>query len=231
MKKVLYLCLAVFVPALYGVVQTRAEEGRFISIDISKACNMGFADAVADDSTGGWTDQGPTNDLSTFSISKETFASVDFKIVDPATNAGKSCIMLKGPQRGYFPSEVAVDVGAAGAYIYLLHATAWTPRAGIAGKIELKYQKGPADIIPVVVGKDVSNWWRPQPLENGKVGWLGYIKMGVPVGVYVSRFVNPSPKRKIERLVFHSGDAVWGVIGVSLSTKKLPMLGDLDIIS
>jgi hypothetical protein len=221
----LFFCLIVSLPVFYGVAQTEAEERQATPIDISKACTMGFADEVDNDATGGWTDQGRGNDLSAFPIDQKRFASIEFNVVDPSTNSGRSCIMLKGPQRLSFPSKVVVDVRITGAYIYLLHATAWTPEVGIAGKIELDYEGGASETIPVVIGRDVADWWFPRPLENGQIGWLGKTREDILVGVYVSRFVNPFPKRTIERLIFHAGDAVWGIIAVSLSGEDLPVVG------
>ena len=42
-------------------------------VDFSSVANMGFADAAAGDGKGGWTDQGPENDLSMFPTGNQVF--------------------------------------------------------------------------------------------------------------------------------------------------------------
>lgn len=206
---------------LSGCAEAVSEEKKVIPVDISKACNMAFADQEDNDGTGGWTDQGERNDLYAFPVHQDAFASIGFRIADPAVNSGKSCIVLKGPERHRFPRKAIVDMGSTAAYVYLLHATAWTPGTGVAGEIEMDYEDGTDATLQVVIGKDVADWWYPRSQENAQLGWTGQNRMGVPVGLYVSRFANPSPQKKIGRLVLYAGDAVWGIAGISASNEDL----------
>jgi len=66
----------------------------FTPLDLSKAANMGFADEIAGDGKGGWTDQGSLNDLREFTLrGLNKLQYVDFYIIDPEENDGKSCIV------------------------------------------------------------------------------------------------------------------------------------------
>ncbi|MBR0459903.1 MAG: hypothetical protein IJJ26_11755, partial [Victivallales bacterium] len=76
---------------------------RFTPLDLRPACNMGFRDEVEDDNKGGWTDQGPANDLRMFPVGSQTFCNTTFDIVDPKKNAGKSCIVLGNSRKPAFP--------------------------------------------------------------------------------------------------------------------------------
>ena len=73
------------------------------TLDLRSAMNMGFRDEQPNDRKGGWTDQGGTNDLSAMTPGKKICANVPFQVVDPETNRGKSCIVLRGADRLYFP--------------------------------------------------------------------------------------------------------------------------------
>lgn len=57
---------------------------------------MGFADPVAGDGKGGWSDQGPDNDAHNFKWrSPATFANVPFAVIDPAKNNGRSVLTMR----------------------------------------------------------------------------------------------------------------------------------------
>ena len=49
---------------------------------------MGFADSVANDRKGGWTDQGPDNDLRIFPVGRHCYGPAVFDVIDPSTNNG-----------------------------------------------------------------------------------------------------------------------------------------------
>lgn len=69
----------------------------FTPLDLKEAANMGFADEVAGDGIGGWTDQGAINDMSGFDLrGRVNLRGVDFDIIDPEKNNGKSVITLSG---------------------------------------------------------------------------------------------------------------------------------------
>jgi hypothetical protein len=104
----------------------RLKKYRTLPLDIAAQANMGFQDDVDGDRKGGWTDQG-TNDLRMMKPGRQTLGAVDFTIVDPAANGGRSCLAFAGPEREYFLKTA--DVAAGGAVftsLYLLHALAWT---------------------------------------------------------------------------------------------------------
>jgi len=63
------------------------------ALPLSKTANRGFRDEVAGDGVGGWTDQGG-NDFRHMPVGDQMLCGVPFRILDPAKNGGKSCLVL-----------------------------------------------------------------------------------------------------------------------------------------
>ena len=57
-------------------------------LDLRAALNFGFADEVAGDGKGGWSDQGAENDLRQLPTGRLTCDNVSFEVVNPAANGG-----------------------------------------------------------------------------------------------------------------------------------------------
>ena len=191
-------------------------------VRLHAAANMGFRDERAEDRTGGWTDQGPENDLRMFPVKQKQFGGLPFEIADPARNRGRGCIALRGGGRSYFPDAASVETGGAGgAFLYLLHALAWVPARGtVIGTIQAEYENGETLSLPVRAGVDAGNFWAPFPLRNGRVAWRGK-NPSSSVGLYLSAFpLNPS--LPLRRLTFRSsGKAVWLIVGAALSDRRV----------
>jgi hypothetical protein len=182
-------------------LQSNLKEGvsaprNFFYIDISKQANMGFKDKVAGDRKGGWTDQG-ANDLRNIPTGIHYFTDIPFKIIKPSTNHGKSCIVLCGTPRTYFPKEVkGIPVGASPKRLYFLQALGWDAIPGQAVAIyRINYSDGTTREVPVKVGIDVRGWWGlpGEPLRNAVVGWRGANPMypSVTNAVYIMKWDNP----------------------------------------
>lgn len=134
-------------------------------IDIRPYTNMGFADEVAGDGKGGWTDEGANNDLRTMPVGKQKFYGVPFEIIDPLKNNGKAIIVLKSQNAPLFPSSVKnIPLNSRARAIYFLHSSAWTRNEQIA-KYVIKYDDGSQIEIPVIGGKNIADWWTP-PLKE-----------------------------------------------------------------
>ncbi|MBS1368339.1 MAG: hypothetical protein HPZ91_00125 [Lentisphaeria bacterium] len=191
-----------------------------VPLDLRNAFNMGFADDVAEDRRGGWTDQGAGNDLRSLQPGRRNFGGVDFVIADPHGNGGKGCIVLAGPNRSYFPGEAATGVKGSGKYLYLLHALAWAVQDGEIGTIELSYADGSAKSIPVHAGVEAGNWHHPASLDNGQVAWTGENGDNY-IGLYRSCF--PIDDKPLRSVAFRSnGRSVWGIVAASLMRDEIP---------
>ncbi len=187
-------------------------------LDLRGAFTTGFTDDRPDDREGGWTDQGSGNDLRQLPTGKiQTFERIPFDIAA----GNKSCIVLRGPFRDYFPQTAAAELRqpAQGKWLYLLHATAWSGPEK-TGDIELEYSDGSRSRLAVSGGSDVGNWHNPQPLANGKVVWTGENRSAI-VGLYQSAF--PIEDKPVRKLTFTStGKSVWAIIGATLASERLP---------
>ncbi len=199
------------------------EPFRSSPLDLSAVANMGFTDDKDGDGKGGWTDQGAENDLRMIPTGKQRWAGGDFMILDPAKNNGKSCLVLAGPSRGYFPKEAnaAQAKPVQGGYLYLLHALAWPSDTKEIGTVTVTYADGTETRIPVN-GSDVGNWWSPASRRNGEVVWTGENKSAF-VGLYRSAY--PIENKPIKSIAFRStGVSVWGIVGASVSNERVPKL-------
>ncbi len=188
-----------------------------VTIDLRPMVSTGFADQTADDQKGGWTDQGSENDLRMIKPGKKVMGGIVFDIIDPAKNQGRSCLVLAGPSREYFPVEAGIELsGKTGQYLYLLHAAAWVPAGNAAiGKIEVIYVDGSHQTIPVRNRVDVANWWNASSYSNANVVWTAENRQSY-VGLLLSVF--KLENRPISKISFKSGKtAVWMIVAASLS--------------
>lgn len=198
-------------------VKLRAKPYSAKPLDISAVANRAFQDDRRDDEAGGWTDQGHQNDLSTLPVGARMFGNVGFDLLDAGKNEGRACLAFANPARKYFlkSAEIAGH-GERFAYLYLLHATAWTPREGeaLCGIIEVRYEDGTTQGIEVKTGRDVGDWWEPVGLSNAVVVWKDKNQTGVDVGLYLSRFALEN--RKVSNIKFRTAEnAVWLIAGAS----------------
>lgn len=192
-------------------------------LDIAKVANMGFADEKDGDQKGGWTDQGSKNDLRQMKFGKQKFGSVTFNIINPHKNDGKSSLIFAGPGRKYFLKEAVIPVpGKKYRNLYLLHASAWTPKAGEKiGDIIAEYQDGTKRSLSVISKVDCGDWWNAASLKNGVVVWTAENKSSY-IGLFLSKYkLENKPLKSIT--LKGSGKAVWMVAGASASSADIPL--------
>ena len=191
-------------------LRIRVESPRTAPVDLREAFNMGFADEEADD-------------LRMLKPGKLSVLGIDFDIVDPARNGGRSCLMLSAGRKK-FPAEKSVAPGGAGEglrYLYLLHASARTqkPQSPV-GTIVAEYAGGGKKEIPVLAGRDIDDWHQPCRVPNGAVAWTGENSDSF-VGLYLSQFaVDGTPSRLTFRAA-DGADTAWMIAGAVLGDREL----------
>ena len=187
-------------------------------VDLKSVMNRGFRDAVPEDGKGGWTDQGPENDLAALQPGSYTFAGIPFQVVNPAENGGNSCIGMKGRERPDFLNEATVAIpGYRGRFLYLLNALAWGKRSGPCGEVILRYQDGTEQKQTLVAGMDLSDFWNPIPCKRAVLGWRGKNRSAV-IGLYVTRI--PLRGQPLRELTFVSRNRVWMIVAATLSDRE-----------
>lgn len=193
-----------------------------VKLDLRKAFNMGFADETADDRKGGWTDQGPNNDLRTFKPgADQRYGNVVFDTVNPAGNQGKSVLAMSGPDRMYLAKFAEVPVnGAQFDYLNLLHTGAYC-LGDTAGCVDVLYQDGTKDSFEVRNRRDVANWWGGiENFPNATIVWRGQTP-GALVSLFLTRF--KVQNKPIEKIAFRSsGGLVWLIVAATGTAGDIP---------
>ena len=192
-------------------------------IDIGSKCNMGFSDPVSDDREGGWTDDGPKNDLSNFPTGKQNFNGIPFDIINPDLNRGKSCIVLKSKVKTYFPEEVNdIEIDSPAKKLHFVHAMSRTDEK--PGKYVVHYDCGSTVDIPLENKYNIYNWWYPKDLnlENVRFAWTGKNPRRSSIGVFHYAWENPHPEKVIKSLDFvsYESNASPILVAVTAETKK-----------
>jgi hypothetical protein len=194
--------------------------GKYFSIDLSRYCTMGFADAKEDDGKGGWSDQGPENDLRAFPTGRQVFGGIPFDVIDPAKNGGKSCIVLGGGKRlKNLPTRsIGIRFGTRKvSRVHFLHGMAWSG-PNPAGEYRVRYVKDVEleKVIPIVTGKNISDWWNPKTIHGASIAWTAPPGEG-QIGIYLFTWENPYPEMAVESLDFISqgNGPILGLIAVT----------------
>ncbi len=192
---------------------------RSIPVPLHAAANRAFHDEVAGDGRGGWTDQGPANDLSAVPQGHAlNVGGFTFDIIDPATNGGRAALVFERKQK----TSVTLRVPGSPVWsnLCLLHAAAWLAAPGKSvGTVVARYTDGTEMRHEVVSGRDVGDWWTPLPLANAAVGWSGN-NASSPVGLYASRFAL-ADKPLAEIRLESTGASMWMIAAMSGSPDDI----------
>ncbi len=188
-------------------------------VNLRPYANMGFKDDVAHDKKGGWTDQGPKKDMRNIPTGKVSMKGVEFDIIKPDKNNGKSCIVLAGPgasrTKDFLPSKVKnIIVGKKAKKLFFLIAGAWIPvsKRKVA-EVDVYFGDGKTQILfssqtfDIVSSKNIAEWTRPgKEIPEAAAGWIGPMgnEAAKEVAVYIAEWTNPDPDRVIESINFKS---------------------------
>jgi hypothetical protein len=153
------------------------------------------------------------NNLAALPTGEQTLAGVQWKI-------GPGLIQLSGRSATDKPAKIeGIKVGMNLSKLHILHATQWT--AGddaLVGTYTVHYEDKSQEKIPIVYGKDTSDWWYRDESKipsRAEVAWKGENEVaakanGSRIRLYLATWKNPQPARKVASIDFAStngGDA------------------------
>lgn len=206
---------AVKPPSLQPLDWTKAKVR---TIDLKPAANRGFADAVMDDGKGGWSDQGPANDLSPFPVGRQVLAGVPFDIIDPAKNNGNSMLVLSRRASIKAPVSAIIPIGGKARTLAFLHVGAWMSEGAPPLMITIHYDGGLTCKTQFNVGPQLCDWWTASKVLPAAVNaWTGPNR-SASVSVLYTPLVNPMPEAAIESVELTVPDTaswVYGLIAIT----------------
>ncbi len=177
-------------------------------VDLRRAATQRHVD---DDGTG-WQGKGADYDLRALRPGRVRLNGVQFHILDPRQNGGKSVVMLKGERdvAEAMPERVVVPVGRAAACVMVLHST--LDRAisfgDVAGRYVFTLSGGTQVGVELSYGRNISSWLadaeRGIPSIEQEVAWTGKTRAGNDVNLQMLRWKNPEPGRTIESIELSS---------------------------
>ena len=171
----------------------KAASQRQRPIDLRRHANVGLRHGATPGVTA-WTGEG-ANDLRNLPTGRQRWLDVTVTVADPAKNGGRAAIALGGGN----PASITVPLDRTLGCLYVAHAIAGGG-AGTVGRYVLVYADGSEHAFPLIAGRELANWWNPQPLAHdrspanlGRICWRGPNPVVRDVGIYLSGLTNPRP--------------------------------------
>ena len=98
----------------------------------------------------------------------------------------------------------------------------------LIGQYQIRYEDGLIEVIPIVYGEDVRDWWnwdKSTPVKRGKEILRGETPdsklRDIGVRLYLSTWQNPRPRIRVESITFVSVfDAVASPFCVAMTTQQ-----------
>ena len=198
-----------------GEVPSAEESNQFYPLSLASSANMGFVDETAGDGRGGWTDQGPKNDLRALTPGVKDIHSWPFRILDPEKNNGRSCVIFRSAHSPFGTERILLPVNRNCNALALLNACAWTKTGAVAATAEVLFANGTKKRFPIVVGKQTRDWWNPKPIPNAEIAWKAGADHG-EIGLYstVLKWEKPGLVRSVS-ITSGGKDVVFGLVAAT----------------
>jgi len=191
------------------------------AISLRTAANTGFRDEAPDDGRG-FVDAGPQRDLRHLPTGYVRLGGVDFYVMKPRENGGRTCVVLRGRERPDRPAriETPIPVGKRATRLFFLQAAAWTDpgRKEPCLVYTVVYEDGKRIEVPMREGTDIGAFEKPKDLKNWKVAWTAMGGGGGTLGLGVTTWRNERPDVPIRSIGLSTPGtgAVPVVVAISL---------------
>lgn len=180
------------------------------TLDISKQANTGIADNIPGDKNPNWAGWGPDADIRDLPTG-EVILGVPFHVPQGPRNA----IVLRSSWVNYlktFPASVTIPVDREQvAGIWLLHTAGWAVGKASFGRREIWYTDGTKEVIDMN-STNMADWnfgrdqFPDEETTTTSIAWKGSCQQYAVTRVYKTLWVNPHPKKKIEKIVLTNAD-------------------------
>ena len=195
---------------------------KYIPLDLKEYLDRTLADDVQNDGKGGWTDQGPDQDLREFKLfGLQTLGNITFRIEQP-----KACLLLKSRycKAGY--DTVTIPVNAKFQVLAWLHAHAWTSRQHHYS-VFVHYADGSSYEIKMIGNRNLCDWASKPKKLTEEVDTLTESACAVPqktfgqATLYRTAWVNPAPDKEVRSIEFRSMKrGIPVILAVSIGEKR-----------
>jgi len=170
--------------------------------DLRPFCNCSFGGER------GWLGFGPESDISALPTGRQRLGGILFDIVEPATNGGRSCLIMRGQgpftSSVAFPRMVTIPLGAKVSALHFLNTCGWdvevhTPVAALT----FNYENDEQVKQNVEYGRSLLRWNSPHRLRewpllwNGRTVWRGQTKAGEDIALFDFIWRNPHPDKTV----------------------------------
>jgi hypothetical protein len=206
-----------------GMVHAQAQDKNVTYIDLQPKGNQKLTENFHNDQFAG-------NNLVQLPKGEGVFGDVKYKIEDKLIQL--SCKYIENK-----PDKVeGIKVERKFAKLYILHATGFGAfgkpgdplyiNDGTAiGHYAVKYEDNSEELIPIVYGEDVRDWFNhdeSKPVSRGKVVWEGENEFagqfGVKLRLYRTEWKNPKPDKKVISIDYErDGDNVAAPFCVAMT--------------
>jgi RNA polymerase sigma factor (sigma-70 family) len=168
------------------------------------------------------------NDLASLPTGKQPLGGVTFSI-------GEGLIQLRGHETDHPEKVEGIKVGTRFSKLYILQATQWEPetespdqRNLLTGAYTVKYEDHSQETIPIVYGRETSNWWyhdsdsRP---TAAVVAWKGTNEdaknvSNAKIRLYTLCWQNPRPPQKVVSIDFVSTNSKAAPFCVAMTAEE-----------
>ena len=183
------------------------------AIDISKFANFGLAD---------FSKLGAKNNFSKLDTSRTDFGGVNFSLIDPAKNAGKSAVLLDSKVLRNGLKKIELTRLGSGRYIYLLHTSFYGGDSDVNTAV-LTVKTAAGDVVKFNLKRREDTWLFEDPREfNENVKPVYRVLPEKKIGtLYFSRFELPKPDAIDSLTLESSGNDAVLLLGASLSDRKV----------
>jgi Tol biopolymer transport system component len=172
-------------------------QGKLAPIDLSHQANWSYLKTT------------PTqvdNNLSELPPGPRSLAGVEFQIASQR-------IQLRGKNLANLPKVVeGISVGRRVVRLFILHgvqyaqASQGVKEGDTIAEYRLRYADGDRATVPVVVGRDIRDWWGRalEPVTKGQVAWVGSNKRlrgeKTFLRLYLTTWINPYPEKTVDSI-------------------------------
>lgn len=213
------------------------KKSNFEKIDLRPYANRSFVDNVAGDMTGGWSDQGPDNDMRNFDLYGDVeILGIPFSIIPQGENNGKSVLAIRGKDNMELPKRVEIPYNKKTAGAYLLQSAPYAFSAGhYVGRYSFEYTDGTVAYTDVISSQQISDFFGSGVPAYGKRAWLGDNKYasenGYKINCSMFALKNPHPDKIVKNLVLETegNSSFIMIVGITFTDRGPYYLQDGDI--